>query len=420
MMQRFGISKQVEDLGRQVTAGLCDVFARIEEIYEHNQLKVLDGFRKCAIKEPHFYGTTGYGYGDIGREAIEKLYATVFEAEDALVRHNIVSGTQALSLCLFGVLRPGDKLLAVTGGPYDTLQQVIQGENVGSLRDFQVGYDQVNLNANGGIDYDGIKEKIDSNVHAVLIQRSRGYDWRPTLSTEEIGRVIEFIKGIRKDIVCIVDNCYGEFTALHEPTYYGADLMAGSLIKNPGGGIARGGGYIAGKEKYVTLASYKLTAIGQGKEVGPSFDFNREILMGFFMAPHVTQQALKTAIFCGGVFKQLGFDICPSVDEMREDIIQAIKFGNREMLIDFCQGIQKAAPIDSFVVPEPWEMPGYDCPVIMAAGAFTQGSTTELSADAPIKEPYIAYMQGSLIYECGKVGILIAVQNMVDHGYIKL
>lgn len=417
--KEFGLSERVLELERTVTEKIAPRLKELETAREYHQVRMLSAFRNNAIREQHFLGTTGYGYDDIGREAIDALFAEVFGAEDALVRMNIVSGTHALSLCLFGVLRPGDKLVSVTGNPYDTLAGVIGAEGKGSLKDFGVAYDKVPLKADGTPDLEAIRTAVTEEVSAVLIQRSKGYDWRETLSVAQIGEIIRTVKSVNPKTVCIVDNCYGEFTEEIEPTAVGADLMAGSLIKNPGGGLARGGAYVAGKQKYVELAAYKLNCVGQGKEIGPTFGFNREILQGFFMAPHVTCEALKAAVFCAGAFEELGYDVCPAWDSPRGDIIQAIRFGNREALVAFCQGIQKGAPIDSFVQPEPWDMPGYDCQVIMAAGAFTQGATTELSADAPIKPPYVAYMQGSLTYECGKAGVLVAIQNMMEKNLLR-
>ena len=417
LKQQYSLSDRVIDLDKKVFEKIKTPLERIEETYRYNQLRVLAAFRECKIREPHFSATTGYGYDDLGRDAIDELYAMVFGCEDALVRHSIVSGTHALTLCLFGVLRPDDRLVSVTGNPYDTLKGVISSEGAGSLADFGVNYSQIELK-NNLPDLEKIKTSLPSDTKAVLIQRSKGYDWRNTLSVSQIGEIISTVKSVDSKIICIVDNCYGEFTETIEPTHVGADLMAGSLIKNPGGGIARGGAYIAGKQKYIELAAYKLNCVGQGKDVGPSLGMNREILQGFFMAPHITAQAVKTALFCSGLFDELGFEVCPSPEDERGDIIQAIKFGNPELLIAFCQGIQKGAPIDSFATPVPSEMPGYDCDIIMAAGAFTQGATTELSADAPIREPYVAYMQGSLDFECGRVGVLVALQNMNDSGLI--
>ena len=407
----FGLSERILETDKIVMEEISPYFRKIEETARYNQLRVLAAFRECKIREPHFAATTGYGYDDMGRDAIEQLYSTVFECEDAIVRHNIISGTHALSLCMFGVLRPGDVFVSVTGTPYDTLHGVIGEENTGSLKDFGVIYDEVSLK-DGRPDIPAIKEKMSDKVKAVLIQRSKGYEWRDTLSVKDIAEIIQTVKSVNENIICIVDNCYGEFTEKREPTAVGADLMAGSLIKNPGGGIARAGAYIAGKEKYVKLAAYKMSCIGQGKEVGPSLGFNREILQGFFMAPHITAQAIKAAVYCGGIFKRLGYEVYPEPGAARGDIIQAVKFGSKDKLVAFCRGIQKGAPIDSYITPEPWDMPGYDCPVIMAAGAFTQGATTELSADAPIRPPYIAYMQGSLEFECGRVGILMAAENI--------
>ena len=417
LKEKYSLSDRVIELDKKVFEKIKKPMEKIEETYRANQLRVLAAFRECKIREPHFAATTGYGYDDMGRDAIDELYASVFGAEDALVRHSIVSGTHALTLCLFGVLRPGDRLVSVTGNPYDTLKGVISSKGNGSLADFGVTYSQIELR-NNAPDLEGIKNGLPADTKAVLIQRSKGYDWRNTLSVSQIGEIIAAVKSVNKNIVCIVDNCYGEFTEAIEPTHVGADLMAGSLIKNPGGGIARGGAYLAGKAKYIELAAYKLNCVGQGKEVGPSLGMNREILQGFFMAPHITAQAVKTALFCSGLFDELGFEVCPSPDDARGDIIQAIKFGNPDLLIAFCQGIQKGAPIDSFATPVPSEMPGYDCDIIMAAGAFTQGATTELSADAPIREPYVAYMQGSLDFECGRAGVLVALQNMIDSGLI--
>lgn len=417
LKEKYCLSDRVLELDKIVYEEICDTIRNFEEVYRYNQLKVLSAFQECRIREPHFASTTGYGYDDLGRDAIDELFATVFGAEDALVRHNIVSGTHALSLCLFGILRPNDRLVSVTGNPYDTLKGVISSNGTGSLADFGVKYSQIELKDNLP-DLDKIITSLPDDCKAVLIQRSKGYDWRNTLSVKQIGEIISAVKSVNPHIVCIVDNCYGEFTEQIEPTDVGADLMAGSLIKNPGGGIARGGAYIAGKEKYVKLASYKLNCVGQGKDVGPSLGMNREILQGFFMAPHITFQAIKTALFCSSLFSKLGFEVCPSPNDARGDIIQAIKFGNPDLLIAFCQGIQKGAPVDSFATPMPSEMPGYDCDIIMAAGAFTQGSTTELSADAPLREPYVAYMQGSLDFECGRVGVLVALQNMIDAGLI--
>lgn len=390
-----------------------------EEIAEYNQLKVLQAFQKNKISETHFIGSTGYGYDDAGRETLDRLYADIFGAEDALVRHNIISGTHALSLCLFGVLRPGDTLLAATGKPYDTLEETIgiRGEGNGSLKDFGISYRQVDLKDNKP-DLEGILASIDERVKAVIIQRSKGYDFRSSLSVEEIGDIITAVKRKKQDIIVIVDNCYGEFVDVIEPTQVGADLMAGSLIKNPGGSLALTGGYIAGKREYVELCSYKLNAVGIGKECGATFDLNRGMFQGVYLAPHVVCQAVKTAVLAAYVFSELGFQTSPSIGEKRSCIIEAIRFGDPRLVVAFCQGIQKGAAIDSFVVPEPWDMPGYGDPVIMAAGAFVQGSSIELSADAPMKEPYVAYMQGGVTYTYGKMGIMLAVDNMIKQNLL--
>lgn len=420
--EQFGVGDRVHEQVTHAEQRLCERFKEIEGICEYNQYRVLSAFRRHRVSETHFAGTTGYGYDDIGREGLDKVFAELFGAEDALVRHNIVSGTHAIALCLYGVLRPGERLLSVTGKPYDTLEEVIgiRGSGNGSLKDFGIGYGEVELLEDGMPDYNAIKAAITDDVRAVLVQRSKGYGWRKTLSSSDIGDLARFIKGIKKDCIIIVDNCYGEFTENSEPTALGADLAAGSLIKNPGGGMARGGGYVAGKKDLVKLCAYRLNSPGGGKKVGPSLGFNRELYMGLFLSPFVTTQAIKAAMLCAAVFEGLGFPVCPDSNEPRYDIIQAVKFGSPELVISFCQGIQKGAAIDSYVEPMPWAMPGYDCEVIMASGSFTQGSSIELSADAPIKPPYIAYMQGSITYQCGKLGIMVALQNMLDKGLIKL
>ena len=396
-------------------------FKKAEELATINQLKVLKAFRDNRISEAHFNSTSGYGYDDLGRDTLDKLYADIFGAEDALVRHNIISGTHALSLCLFGVLRPNDTLVAVTGKPYDTLEETIgiRGEEgVGSLKDFGVNYKEVPLK-NSKVDFDGIKNVIDDSVKAVIIQRSKGYDFRESLLVDEIGEIISFVKSINKDIITIVDNCYGEFVEDKEPTEVGADLMAGSLIKNPGGSIARTGGYIAGKKEYVKMCSYKLNAVGIGKECGATLGLNKEMYQGIYFAPFIVSSAVKTAILTAQIFEDAGFDVCPKADEKRSCIIEAIKFGTKEGVCLFCQGIQKGAAVDSFVTPMPWDMPGYEHQVIMAAGAFNQGSSIELSADGPITPPYIAYMQGGVTYDYGKTGVLFAVDNLLKNNIIK-
>ena len=413
-MNNFNISSGSVDLGIKGEQMAKEAFRRAEEIAEFNQMKVLKAFMDNGISEQHFMTTTGYGYDDLGRDTLDKVYAQVFGAEAALVRQTIVNGTHAIASCLFGVLRPGDTLVAVTGRPYDTLEEVIgiRGGNNGSLKEFGVNYKEVALKDNKP-DYEGIRNAIDHTVKAVAIQRSRGYAWRESFSVEEIGKIIRCVKEIRSDIICIVDNCYGEFVEEKEPTQVGADLIVGSLIKNPGGGLAKMGGYIAGTKECVEQVSYRVTCPGIGAECGATLGENRYMYQGFFMAPHIVCQAVKAAIFCGCVFSSLGFDIMPQVNEKRTDIIQAVKLNNKENLVSFCQGIQSGSPIDSFVVPMPWDMPGYENQVIMAAGAFVQGSSIEISADGPIREPYVAYYQGGLTYESAKIAVLKAADKVI-------
>ncbi len=414
----FGISHKVLELIDTAEKKVLEQFKRVEDIAQINQLKVMKAFYDNNISETHFTSTSGYGYDDIGRDTLDKVYAQVFGAEDALVRYNFVNGTHALSTMLFGVLRPGDLLVAITGKPYDTLEEVIGiagKDGDGSLKDFGVNYKQIDLK-DGQPDYDKIKDTLSENsVKAVMIQRSKGYGWRPTYSAEEIGEIVAFVKSVSPQTICIVDNCYGEFVDTKEPTDFGADLMAGSLIKNPGGGIAPSGGYIAGKAKYVELCSYRFTSVGIGKECGASLGMNKVLYQGLFLAPHIVSQAIKSALLCSAVFEELGFEVDPKPTQNRYDIIQSIKFGTPEGVIAFCQGIQKGSPVDSFVTPMPWDMPGYQDQVIMAAGAFIQGSSIELSADGPIKPPYIAYMQGGLTYESAKLGIMCAAQKVTEN-----
>ena len=413
-MNNFNISSESVDLGIKGEEMAKEAFRRAEEIAEFNQMKVLKAFMDNGISEQHFMTTTGYGYDDLGRDTLDKVYAQVFGAEAALVRQTIVNGTHAIASCLFGVLRPGDTLVAVTGRPYDTLEEVIgiRGGNNGSLKEFGVNYKEVALKDNKP-DYEGIRNAIDHTVKAVAIQRSRGYAWRESFSVEEIGKIIRCVKEIRSDIICIVDNCYGEFVEEKEPTQVGADLIVGSLIKNPGGGLAKMGGYIAGTKECVEQVSYRVTCPGIGAECGATLGENRYMYQGFFMAPHIVCQAVKAAIFCGCVFSSLGFDIMPQVNEKRTDIIQAVKLNNKENLVSFCQGIQSGSPIDSFVVPMPWDMPGYENQVIMAAGAFVQGSSIEISADGPIRDPYVAYYQGGLTFESAKIAVLKAADKVI-------
>lgn len=413
----FGISDKTLKLVSEAEESIKEQFKHIENICEINQLRVMKAFADNRVSDSHFVATTGYGYDDLGRDTLDRVYADIMGAEDALVRHNFISGTHTISTALFAVLRPNDILVSITGKPYDTLEEVIgiQGEaGNGSLKDFGVKYVQIDLKHDGTPDLEQIKFTLTHmNVKAVTIQRSKGYGWRPTYSAKDIGALIEFVKEISPETICIVDNCYGEFVETEEPTAYGADLIAGSLIKNPGGGLAPTGGYIAGKQKYVELCAYRLTSVGIGKEAGASLGFNRQMYQGLFMAPHVVSQALKAAVLCSSVFEKLGFEVDPKPNEIRHDIIQSIKFGDPDKVTAFCQGIQKGAPVDSFVTPEPWDMPGYSSQVIMAAGAFVQGVSIELSADAPIKPPYIAYMQGGLTYESAKLGIMVAADKML-------
>jgi len=422
LKREFGISESIINISDLAEKEIEEILQGIDYVQQFNQLKVIKAMQKNNVSDSHFAGTTGYGYDDRGREVLDAVYADVFRAEDALVRHQIVAGTHAIALCMYGNLRPGDELLSITGKPYDTLEEVIglRGEGGGSLKEFGVSYRQVDLLADGSIDFEGVRAAVNEKTKMVFIQRSRGYCWRTPIRIEEMEKAIKHVKSLKDDIIVLVDNCYGEFVEEREPVEVGADIVAGSLIKNPGGGLAPAGGYIAGKESCVRKAAYRLTTPGLGKKVGPSLGHNRLMFQGLFMAPHAVSQSLKGAVFCSALMNRLGFETSPMPCEKRGDIIQAVKFDNADHLIAFCQGIQKGSPVDAFVTPEPWDMPGYDCPVIMAAGAFVQGSSIELSADAPIKPPYIAYMQGGLVYEHVKLGVMMAVQMMVDRGIIKI
>ena len=414
MYGELGISEKVLNYGREIEKSLHDRFEAIDKTAEYNQLKVIKAMQEARVSDIHFAGTTGYGYNDLGRDTLEEVYAKAFHGEDALVRPQLISGTHALTIALSGNLRPGDEILSPVGKPYDTLEEVIGiRDSVGSLKEFGITYSQVDLLPNGDFDFENIKKAINERTKLIEIQRSKGYATRPTLSVKRIGELISFIKSIKPDVICMVDNCYGEFVEEKEPLEVGADMIVGSLIKNPGGGLAPTGGYIAGKQKYVELCAYRLTSVGIGKEAGASLGFNRQMYQGLFMAPHVVSQALKAAVLCSAVFEKLGFEVDPKPNEIRHDIIQSIKFGDPDKVTAFCQGIQKGAPVDSFVTPEPWDMPGYSSQVIMAAGAFVQGASIELSADAPIKPPYIAYMQGGLTYESAKLGIMVAADKMI-------
>lgn len=413
MYKEFGIKGDIMELSKKVEEDLKPVFKEVEEVEEYNSLKVLSAFQKYNLSEMHFNGTTGYGYGDIGRDTIEEIFADIFKAEDSLVRTQFISGTHAISTLLFGILRPNDTLISISGKPYDTLEEVIGiVENSSSLKSFGVKYEQIEL-VNDDFDYKAIEERLKKgNVKLIEIQRSKGYSTRKTIDLEKVEKVIKLIKSIDKNIIVMIDNCYCEFVTKKEPIEVGADVIVGSLIKNLGGGIAPNGGYIAGRKDIVDLAAQRLTAPGLGKEVGPSLGINKQILQGLFFAPQVVASSLKTAIFASKMLEELGFNVEPRFNEKRADIVQTIEFNDKEKLIKFCQGIQAASPVDSNSVPMPWDMPGYTDQVIMAAGAFTQGSSIELSCDGPIRPPYIAFLQGGLTYGYGKLGILKAISKL--------
>lgn len=418
MYEDMGINKRVLKYCLQIEEGLQERFQAIDRRAEYNQLKVLHAMQKNKLSEAHLYPSTGYGYNDIGRDALEQVYADVFHAEDALVRSQITCGTHALHIALAGNLRPGDEILSPVGKPYDTLDEIIGiRPSTGSLAEYGITYRQVDLLPDGSFDWEGIRNGIHEKTRLVEIQRSKGYATRPTLSVAQIGELITFIKGIRPDIICMVDNCYGEFVEEAEPTDVGADLAVGSLIKNPGGGLAPIGGYIVGRKECVERSAYRLTAPGLGKELGASLGVTASFVQGLFFAPTVTAAALKGAILAANVYERLGYRTIPNGTEERFDIIQAIELGTPELLTAFCEGIQAAAPIDSYVTPTPWAMPGYDSDVIMAAGAFVSGASIELSADGPMKPPYAAYFQGGLTYPHAKFGIIMSLQRMVDKGF---
>lgn len=410
------IKPEVYELARQAEEEIRPQFERIDRIAMLNTRKVMTAFQDSKVSDSCFAGTTGYGYDDLGREVLDKVYAQVFCTEAALVRIGFVNGTHALSAALFGILKPGDTLLSVTGHPYDTLRNAIgiEGDCHGSLKFYGINYKQVDLK-NGEADLEAIKAALsDRSIAAVLIQRSRGYENRKALSAEEIGEICSAVKSISPNVTVMVDNCYGEFTGEHEPTEYGVDIMAGSLIKNPGGGLAPTGGYIVGRKDLVENAAMRLTTPGIGGECGASLGNNRLLFQGFFMAPHIVAQAIKTVTFCSAMMKKIGFESSPAPDEARNDIIQMVTLKNAENMKKFCRGVQAGAPVDSYVTPEPWQMPGYNVPVIMAAGAFVQGSSIELSADGPMREPYTLYVQGGITYESGKLGIMMAVNEMLS------
>ena len=419
MYESLGISKKVLEFGTQIEEHLKERFEEIDKRAEFNQMKVIKAMQDNRVSDIHFAATTGYGYNDLGRDTLEEVYAKAFHGEDALVRPQLISGTHALHVALSSNLRPGDELLSPVGKPYDTLEEVIGiRESAGSLKEYGVIYRQVDLLEDGSFDYENIRKAINEKTKLITIQRSKGYATRPTFSVTQIGELIAFCKSVKPDVICMVDNCYGEFVERIEPTDVGADLCVGSLIKNPGGGLAPIGGYIVGKEAYVENCAYRLTSPGLGKEVGATLGVMQSFYQGFFLAPTVTAGALKGAIFAANVYEKLGFAVVPNGSESRHDIIQAVTFGQPEGVIGFCQGIQAASPVDSHVTPEPWDMPGYDAQVIMAAGAFVSGSSIELSADGPIKPPYAVYFQGGLTWQHAKFGILKSLQVLVQKGLV--
>lgn len=414
----FNFDERIEEFSKKALEEAKTEFENIDAVTEYNQRKMLKAFIDNGVSENIFAESTGYGYNDRGREIIDKVFAQAVGAEDAIVRHNFTCGTHTLTVALFGVLRPGDTMLSVSGRPYDTILPVIgvgstENENMGSLKNYGINYEEVALNEEGRLDYDKIEARLQkSPVRMVYIQRSRGYSLRPTISVAEIKKVVDIAKKYKGTMV-MVDNCYGEWTEKIEPTDVGADLIAGSLIKNPGGGIAKTGGYIAGKKEYIELCAYRMTTPGLGREVGATLGQSRDLFMGIFSAPHVVGEALKTAVYTSAIMKQMGFESTPTVHETRHDIIEAVKLGKESLLIAFCQGLQKGAPVDSFVTPEPWDMPGYNNKVIMAAGAFTLGSSIELSADAPLREPYAVWLQGGLNFHSSKVAVMFAAQEVL-------
>jgi aluminum resistance protein len=421
MYKNMGICDEVYDYCDNIIKSLHDRFEEIDKNAEYNQMKVIKAMQDNKVAEMHLSGTTGYGYNDDGRDTLEKVYSDIFKTEDALVRPQIICGTHALNVALSSNLRPGDELLSPVGKPYDTMDEIIGiRPSKGSLAEYGITYAQVDLLPDGGFDYEGIKNAINERTKLVTIQRSKGYASRPTLSVERIGELISFIKGIKPDVICMVDNCYGEFVERIEPSQVGADMIVGSLIKNPGGGLAPCGGYIAGKKECVEQAAYRLSSPGLGKEVGATLGVNQSFYQGLFLSPVVVAGALKGAIFAANVYEKAGFVVRPDGSEPRYDIIQAVELGSADGLLAFCKGIQAAAPVDSFVTPEPWPMPGYDSDVIMAAGAFVQGSSIELSADGPLKEPYSVFFQGGLTWYHAKLGIMMSVQKMFEKDLIKL
>ncbi|AIM17772.1 hypothetical protein HW35_17165 [Bacillus sp. X1(2014)] len=422
MFQQLKNGEKIQPIVSEVEKQIAAVHQEIERRIESNQFRVLQSFQKHRVSDSHFIPSTGYGYDDIGRDTLEKVYADVFGGEAGLVRPQIISGTHAISIALFGVLRPGDELLYITGKPYDTLEEIvgIRGSGVGSLKEFGIFYNSVSLTEEGKIDWDMVAKMIKPNTKMIGIQRSKGYDVRPSFSVAEIGEMIQFVKEIKPDVVVFVDNCYGEFVEELEPCHVGADLMAGSLIKNPGGGLAKTGGYIVGKKKWVDACSYRMTSPGIGAEAGASLYSLQEMYQGFFLAPHVVGQALKGAIFTAAMLEKLGMNSTPKWDDKRTDLIQAVQFEDREKMVSFCQAIQFASPINSYVTPHPSYMPGYEDDVIMAAGTFIQGASIELTADGPLRQPYAAYVQGGLTYAHVKIAVCLAIDHLVEKGLLTL
>ena len=418
--EALGISREVYEFGEKIEDSLKERFAAIDATAEYNQLKVIKAMQDNRVSAECFNMSSGYGYNDLGRDTLEKVYASCFKGEDALVRPQITCGTHALALALMSNLRPGDELLSPVGKPYDTLEEVIGiRPSKGSLAEYGVSYRQVDLLPDGSFDFEHIKEAINERTKLVTIQRSKGYATRPTLSVARIGELISYIKGIKPDVICMVDNCYGEFVEIEEPSQVGADLIVGSLIKNPGGGLAPIGGYLCGTKECIDRAAYRLTSPGLGKEVGATLGVTTSLTQGLFLAPTVVKGALKGAVFAANIYEKLGFKVIPDSKESRHDIIQEVEFHDPELMVAFCEGIQAAAPVDSFVRPEPWDMPGYDAQVIMAAGAFVSGSSIELSADGPMKEPYAVYFQGGLTWEHAKYGIMMSLQKIYETGKLK-
>ena len=420
--EHFKIDEKVLSLVDDAEKEVKSQFAKLDDIMAYNQYKVLDAFQKNRISDMHFSWNTGYGYDDPGRDAIERTYADIFHTDAALVRPTIVNGTHALAITLLGILRPGDELIYCTGGPYDTLEEVIgiRGEGNGSLKDYGISYKQVELLPDGSLDLEGIRRAISPKTKMVTVQRATGYGWRKAITIDQIEEWASFIKELNPDIIKMVDNCYGEFLDIKEPTDVGADVIAGSLIKNPGGGLALTGGYVAGRQDLIDKIQYRMTCPGIGGECGLTFGQTRAMFQGIFLAPKVVNGAVKGAVLCGEVYKKLGYEICPQTDDTRSDIIQAVRLGSPEKVVAFCEGIQAAAPIDAHVKPIPWDMPGYESQVVMAAGAFVQGSSIELSADAPIREPYNVYFQGGLTYEHSKFGVIKSVDTLLNKGLITL